>query len=318
MKRFFRDADGPVLVDRGSVVCIGAFDGLHRGHAALLARAKERADALGLPLAVVSFEPLPRQHFQGHTAVARLSSPRQRIGALLGAADLVCMLRFQRALADTPAEEFVRRVLVARLAAREVWVGPGFRFGHERRGDLALLAALGTGYGFTAHALEAVVEDGQRISASAIRDQLRRGDFSAAARSLGRPYAMSGRVVRGQQLGRTLGYPTANVRVRYGRPPLHGIYAVRVDVGVLRDWPAVASLGTRPTVDGRELLLESHLFDFDGDLYGQLMEVRFVAHLRDEVRFDSLDALVEQMHDDACRARRLLAVPTHESGALYA
>jgi riboflavin kinase/FMN adenylyltransferase len=318
MKRFFRDADGPVLVNRGSVVCIGAFDGFHRGHMALLARAHERARARGLPLAVVSFEPLPRQHFQGRATIARLSSPRQRVRALLDVADLVGMLRFGRELAHTSAEEFVRRVLVGRLAAREVWVGPGFRFGHERRGDLALLAAMGVGYGFTAHAVDAVAEDGQRISASAIRDHLGRGDFAAAARSLGRPYAMAGRVVHGKQLGRTLGYPTANLRIPYGRPPLHGIYAVRVDVGALRDWPAVASLGTRPTVDGREPLLESHLFDFDGDLYGQLMEVRFVAHLRDEEKFGSLDALVEQMHDDARRARQLLAVPTHAAGALYA
>lgn len=318
MKRFFRDADGPPLVSRGSVVCIGAFDGLHRGHAALLAYARERARARELPLAVVSFEPLPRQHFLGRAAVARLSTPRQRTAALLAAADVVGMLRFDRRLAHTGAEDFVRRVLVGRLAAREVWVGPGFRFGHERRGDLALLQAMGVPLGFSAHAIDAVGDGRNRISASAIRDLLARGDLAAAARALGRPYALCGRVVRGQQLGRRLGYPTANLRLRWGRPPLDGIWAVRVDVGTLADWPAVASLGTRPTVGGGERLLESHLFDYDGDLYGRLLTVRFVARIRDELRFDTLDALVERMHDDARRARALLAVTTPEAGALSA
>jgi riboflavin kinase/FMN adenylyltransferase len=307
MKRFFRDADGVGLAPQGSVVCIGAFDGVHRGHAALLAHARRRAQARGLPLVVVSFEPLPRQHFQGRDAVPRLTSPRQRLGLLLRHCDAVGFLRFGRALAQTRAEDFVRRVLVGRLAAREVWVGPGFRFGHERRGDLAMLQAIGAAGGFGAHAIEAHGDGGERISASRIRAALSAGDFDAAGHLLGRPFAMEGHVVRGQQLGRRLGYPTANLKIRWGRAPVHGIFAVRVHGAGLAHWPAVASLGTRPTVAGVEPLLEAHLFDFDGDLYGRMLSVEFVAKLRDELKFDGLDPLVQQMHRDAAMAREILA-----------
>lgn len=307
MKRFFRDADGASLAPHGSVVCIGAFDGVHRGHAALLAHARRRAQARGLPLVVVSFEPLPRQYFQGRDAMPRLTSPRQRLGLLLRHCDAVGFLRFGRKLAHTPAEDFVRRVLVARLSAREVHVGPGFRFGHERRGDLAMLKAIGAVSGFSAEAIEPQAEGGERISASRIRAALAAGDFDGASVLLGRPFAMEGHVVRGQQLGRKLGYPTANLRLRWGRAPVHGIFAVRVHGAGLSHWPAVASLGTRPTVAGVEPLLEAHLFDFDGDLYGRVLSVEFVAKLRDELKFDGLDPLVQQMHRDAAQARGILA-----------
>jgi riboflavin kinase/FMN adenylyltransferase len=313
MERIFRDADGSSLAPHGSVVCIGAFDGVHRGHRALLAHARRRAQARRLPLVVVSFEPLPRQHFQGHATVPRLTSPRQRMQLLGEAADLVGLLRFGPKLAHTSAEDFVRRVLVARLAAREVWVGPGFRFGHERRGDLAMLQAIGAVCGFSAAAIAPELADGERISASRIRSALAEGRFEDAGALLGRPFAIEGHVVRGAQLGRKLGYPTANLRLRWGRAPVHGIFAVRVHGAGLRHWPAVASLGTRPTVDGVEPLLEAHLFDFDGDLYGQVLSVEFVEKLRDELKFDGLDPLVQQMHRDAVQAREILARgPTFE------
>jgi len=306
MKRLFRDLDGPALSARGAVICIGAFDGLHLGHRALLARTRARADALGLDAVALSFEPLPRQFFVGRDQVARLSSPRQRLSGLLAVVDRVGALRFNARLASMSAEDFVRRVLVERLRAREVWVGPDFRFGHQRRGDLALLTELGRAHGFAVASLAPVLADDQRASATRVRNALAAGDFAQAERALGGPFRMCGRVVHGAKLGRELGYPTANLRVPWGKPPLHGIFAVTVDGAGLKGWPAVASLGTRPTVHGTEPLLEVHLFDFDGDLYGQLLDVRFVAKLREELKFDRLDALVEQMHRDATAARHAL------------
>jgi riboflavin kinase/FMN adenylyltransferase len=307
MKRLIRDADGPYRAVRGSVVCIGAFDGVHRGHQALLEQVRERAVALGCVPAAVSFEPLPRQHFQGAAAVPRLSSPRQRIAWLFESIDLLAMLRFGRPLAATEAEAFVERTLVGRLAAREVWVGPGFRFGHGRKGDIALLHALGQRHGFVAREVAPLESAGERISSSRIRAALADSDFTEAQAMLGRPFVMGGHVVRGQQLGRKLGYPTANLRVPYGRAPVGGIFAARVSGAGLARWPAVASLGTRPTVGGVEPLLEAHLFDFDGDLYGQRLEVEFVAKLRDEERFADLDTMVAQIHRDAQAARAVLA-----------
>ncbi len=296
-----------MLCPQGSIVCIGAFDGVHRGHRALLARARERARQGGFESVALSFEPLPRQHFQGHDGIARLTSPRQRMRMLSAFADRVGLLRFNARLAAMSAEDFVARILAGQLNAREVWVGPGFRFGHARRGDIGLLRELGKRLGFTAHEIEPVELDGERVSASRIREALRQGDFEMARQALGRAYSIESHVVRGQQLGRQLGYPTANMRMPWGRVPVHGIYAVRVNGAGLERWPAVASLGSRPTVDGKEILLESHLFDFDGDLYGRLLEIEFVAKLRDEARFDSLDALVEQIDRDAAAARQILS-----------
>jgi riboflavin kinase/FMN adenylyltransferase len=315
MATLFRDAIGAPLSPRGSVVCIGAFDGIHRGHQTLLEAARERARELGLVSLALSFEPLPRQYFQGRDQVPRLTSPRQRIALLSRLADRVGLLRFNRRMASTEAEDFVREVLVARCGAREVWVGPGFRFGSGRRGDAALLRTMGATLGYATRELEPVLAGGERISSSRIRAELALGRFQHVATLLGRPFTMCGHVVRGRQLGRKLGYPTANLRIPHGRAPIAGILAVRVSGAGLERWPAVASLGTRPTVDGTEPLLEAHLFDFDGDLYGRLLEVEFVAKLRDEIRFDGLDALVAQMHRDAAEARAILAAEPALAGA---
>ncbi len=314
MKRLFRDAQGSVLAPRGSVVAIGAFDGIHRGHQHLLARVRDRAAMRGLDSAVVSFEPLPRQFFQGREQVTRLSSPRERVREILARVDRVGLLRFDDELAKTEAADFVAATLVGRLRAKEIWVGPGFRFGHARRGDLALLQSLGATHGFSASEVDGIEQGGARVSATRVRALLGESRFEEAAVLLGRPFAMGGHVVRGAQLGRTLGYPTANFRIRYGRAPVHGIFAVRVSGPGLDGWPAVASLGTRPTVAGTEPLLEAHLFDFDGDLYGRLLSVEFVAKLRDERHFASLDALVVQMADDASAAREVLAAQNAKSG----
>jgi len=306
MSRLFRDVEGGLLCPQGSVVCIGAFDGLHLGHRALVRHAVSRARTLGLPAIALSFEPLPREFFAKAAPPPRLTLPRAKFEGLceLGV-DRVGLLRFDAALAAMSAENFVRDVLAARLHAREVWVGPGFRFGRDRLGDLQALQSLGAVHGFAAEAIEAV-GDGAPISSTRIRNALASGDFETAARLLGRPYAIGGRVIRGNRLGRTLGYPTANLRFGGKTPPLSGIFAVQVR-GVGPDpLPAVASFGTRPTVGGREPLLEAHLFDFDGDLYGRRVQIEFRARLRDEQTFADLPTLVEQMHRDAAQARLLL------------
>jgi len=307
MKQLFRDLDDGPRCPGGSVACIGAFDGLHLGHRALVRHAAGRARALGLPLVALSFEPLPREFFAPAAPPPRLMLPRARAEGLwaLGA-DAVGLLRFNAAFAALPPDAFAGRVLADALRAREVWVGPGFRYGHRRAGDLATLQAAGARRGFRAGEIEPVLLDGERVSSTRIRGALSAGDFATASRLLGRPYAIAGRVVHGRRLGRTLGYPTANLRFGGKVPALQGVYATRVHgVGEV-PWPSVSSFGTRPTVDGVEPLLEAHLFDFDGDLYGRRIEVEFVARLRDEEKFPDLPTLVAQMDRDAAQARQIL------------
>ena len=311
MSRLFRDVEGGVLFPRGSVVCIGAFDGLHRGHRVLVRHAVERARALGVPAVALAFEPLPREFFARDTPPPRLMLARDKVATLRGLGiDSVGLLRFDAKMAAITAEDFVRDMLVRRLGAREVWIGPRFHFGHRRGGDLALLQAMGAELGFVAGEIAPVHLNGERISSTRIRELLVAGEFEHAADLLGRPYAIGGRVVRGQQLGRTLGFPTANLRFPR-TPALSGIYATWVhgvsgDSGRGGPWPSVSSFGTRPTVQGVEPLLEAHLFDFQGDLYGRHIEVEFVAKLRDEEKFNDLPALTAQMHRDAEQARTLL------------
>ena len=312
MNLLFRDPRNRVLCPNGSVVCIGAFDGLHLGHRALVGRAVERARALGVPAVALAFEPLPREFFAREVRPPRLMLPRAKVEGLraLGC-EGIGLLRFNAAMAALSAEDFVRQVLMQWLSAREVWVGPEFRFGKARAGDLALLRTLGKALGFDAHEIGPVHVDGDRVSSTRIRAALAAGEFAHAARLLGRPYAIGGHVVRGRQLGRTLGYPTANLRYGGKTPALRGIYATWVhgvgsESGRSRPWPAVASFGTRPTVDGVEPLLEAHLFDFEGDLYGRRVEVEFVAKLRDEEKFPDLPSLMAQMRQDDAQARAIL------------
>ena len=308
--RLSRDAVGPCLAPAGSVVAIGAFDGLHRGHQALLAQVRERAQALGCAPVVVSFEPVPRAYFST-TQVPRLSSVREKLKGFAAAGMAhTLLLRFNHALTAMSAAAFVRDILVQRLAAREVWVGGDFRFGHQRGGDVALLERMGAEHGFSTCTMPPVMLEGSRVSASRIRLLLAAGEFAGAAPLLGRPFVIDGKVDYGNQLGRTLGYPTANIPLGKRVSPVQGIFAVRVGLGEGEcSWPGVASLGLRPTVNQvSEPLLEVHLFDFDGDLYGQRMAVEFVAKLRDEQKFDDLDALKDQMHCDARQARELLGM----------
>lgn len=308
--RLHRDVDGPCLAPQGSVVAIGAFDGLHLGHQAILAEVRSRATARGLAPAVITFEPLPRAFFSKEP-VPRLSGLREKAEGMAAAGIVELLsLRFDEALTMMSAEDFVRRVIVGRLAAREVWVGEDFRFGHRRAGDFALLQALGAELGFTAHAVAPVLVEGERVSSSKVRGLLAESRFADAATLLGRPFVIDGHVEHGKQLGRTLGYPTANVHLPERVSPVRGIFAVRIGVGEGPcSWPGVASLGVRPTVNEvAEPLLEAHLFDFSGDLYGMRIAVEFVRKLRDEEKFDGLDALIAQMRQDEIAARQALGM----------
>jgi len=310
MMRLSRDVAGPCLAPRGSVIAVGAFDGLHRGHQALLTQVRERAQSLGCSPIVVSFEPLPRAFFSSEP-LPRLSSVREKLKGFAAAGmDQALLLRFNTGLTAMSAEVFVQRVLVERLATREVWVGADFRFGHRRAGDVPMLERLGAQSGFAACTMPAVQIDEARVSASRVRALLAAGEFAGAAPLLGRRFVIDGKVEYGNQLGRTLGYPTANLHLRQRVSPLHGIFAVRVGLGEGEcSWPGVASLGVRPTVNQvSQPLLEVHLFDFEGDLYGQRMAVEFVAKLRDEQKFDGLGPLKAQMAQDSRLARELLGM----------
>ena len=310
MFRLFRDRQGASLAPQGSVACIGAFDGMHRGHRALFARVRERADALGLDAVGVSFEPIPREYFARGTPVPRIDDARGKIAAIAASGcDRLLLLRFDAALAAMTPEAFVERVLVARCSVREVWVGADFRFGHARTGDADVLHALGTRHGFRTEVFGEFEVDGLRVRSSVIRAHLADGDFDAAAHLLGRRFMIGGHVVHGLQLGRKLGYPTANIPLGRRTSPVNGIFAVRVHGIGPAPLPGVASLGIRPTIDGTEPLLEAHLFDFDGDLYGRRIDVEFVAKLRDELKFNDLDAMVRQIDDDAREARSILGLP---------
>jgi riboflavin kinase/FMN adenylyltransferase len=307
MNRLFRDVAGPCLAPRGSVVSIGAFDGVHRGHRAVIDHVRDRAAALDLDAIAVSFDPIPRVFFARGATVAQLSAPIEKVGLLIDAGiERVLLLRFNAALAAMSAEDFIARVLVSRLRAREVWVGENFRFGNARRGDLQMLTQVGKAEGFAARSIASVDANGAAVSSSRIRALLASSDFEGASLLLGRAFTIGGHVVHGQQLGRKLGYPTANLRLGSRVSPVQGIFAVRVRGVGDGAMPAVASLGMRPTVNGKEPLLEAHLFDFDGDLYGKKIQVEFVEKLRDEEKFDSLDAMVQQIHRDAARAREIL------------
>jgi riboflavin kinase/FMN adenylyltransferase len=292
---------------RGSVVTIGNYDGVHRGHQHMLSAVREHAARLGLPATVITFEPTPREFFEGEAAPSRLMRLREKMEALpLYGVDRVVVLRFDRRMQGMPAQEFVERLLVQGLGVRHMVVGHDFHFARRREGTIATLREAGVRHGFEVQEVGEFLVGGERVSSSLVREALGRGDLLRAGQLLGRPYRMAGRVRRGQQLGRKLGYPTANLALHRKVVPLWGIFAVRVSGAGLVDHPAVVSLGTRPTINGTDPLLEVHVFDWDGDLYGKYLDVDFVQRLRDEKRFESLDALVAQMHRDAAQARAVL------------
>ena len=293
---------------RPSAVTIGNFDGIHQGHQAMLARLTARATSVGAAPTVLTFEPHPREVFTPQDAPTRLTSLREKVEILrsLGVAHVhVC--KFTRAFAALSAEDFVRRILVEGLKARYVLVGDDFRFGARRAGNFAMLQEMGKGYGFEVEALHTVEAAGQRASSTAVREALADGDMATAAQLLGRPYSISGRVVGGDQLGRKIGYPTANIQLKHNRPPVKGIFAVHVQGLDKPDWPGVASLGTRPTVHANgKPTLEVHLFNFNQSIYREHVRVEFLHKLRDEAKFPDLETLIAQIDLDARQARELL------------
>lgn len=295
--------------DRGVAVAIGNFDGVHRGHQALVAAAAGAARRDGSAVAVLTFEPHPREFIDPANAPPRLMRLGAKCAALASlGVERLAVLRFDARLQGQSPDAFVTEVLGQGLGARHVVVGEGFRYGCRRAGTVETLTEAGRTIGFEVIVVPSVEAEGERVSSTRIRAALAAGDLALARRLLGRDYAITGRVVRGERLGRELGFPTANLRLHPSSVALRGIYAVRVRGIEGRDAAdAVASLGTRPTVGGVEPLLEVHVFDFAGDLYGRRLTVEFVDRLRDEEKFPSLEALVDQMHADAARAREILA-----------
>jgi riboflavin kinase/FMN adenylyltransferase len=293
--------------DRGCVVAIGNFDGLHLGHQAILAVLQQRGREAALPAVVLTFEPHPREYFHPAEAPARLMRLRDKAEWLAGTgiAELR-VLRFNAALVATDAVRYIDRYLVQGLGARQVVIGEDFRFGKGRGGDPALLRREGAARGFGVDVVPPFQVDGEPASSTRIRAALAAGRMADARALLGRDYRISGRVMRGERVGTQLGFPTANIRLHRLVSPLDGIFAVRVSGAGLSLRPAVASVGTRPTVGGGERLLEVHLFDFDGDLYGRRLAVDFVARLRDEVHFPDLESMRQQMLQDARQAGALL------------
>jgi riboflavin kinase / FMN adenylyltransferase len=292
----------------GCVLTVGNYDGVHLGHQQMIGALNARAGQLRSAATVLVFEPSSKEFIDPDGAPPRLTRWREKFLALaaLGVERLVTLRFDERMRAMTP-QCFVDELIVAKLGARHMVVGDDFRYGCQAGGTIASLRAAGQAHGFGVEQMAPFVFDGVRVSSTAVRERLDHADFVGAARLLGRPYRMMGRVVHGRQLGRTLGFPTANLRLMRRKPPLWGILAVRVYGIDSRPLPGVASLGTRPTVNGIEPLLEAHVFDFSGDLYGRAIEVEFVAKLRDEVKFDSLDAMTMQMKVDGARARDILS-----------
>lgn len=284
-------ADAPVALT------IGNFDGVHLGHQAMLARLKQAAAARGLPSCVMTFEPHPREFFAPDQAPTRLTNLREKFDLLAGfGVDRVQLVRFNFDFARIAAEEFVNRILVQGLAARWLLVGDDFRFGARRAGDFAMLEREGPRQGFEVAAMESVVRDGLRVSSTAVRDTLAAGNMEGAARLLGRPYSISGRVVGGEKLGKRLGFPTANIQLKHNRPPVKGIFVVEVHGLGERTLPGVASLGVRPTIRaGGRPTLEVHIFGFGQSIYGAHLRVDFLHKLRDEEKYPDLESLRRQI-----------------------
>ena len=293
---------------RGGIVALGNFDGFHLGHQAVVGRAIARARAEGRPAIVATFDPHPKRYFQPQSGHFRLTTLDQRARLVAEAgADAMLVFQFDAALAGLSARAFAEQQLGAILGAGGVVTGNDFTFGKGREGDVATLAGLGAELGYSAEVVEPVTLDGETVSSSRIRHYLREGDPRGAARLLTRPFAIQGPVQHGAKLGRTLGYPTANMDLANYLRPAYGIYAVRGRLADGRVLDGVANLGIRPSFDPPEELLESFFFDFEGDLYGEVIEVSLIDFLRPEAKFDSLEALKLQMDADAAAARGALA-----------
>ena len=289
---------------RGCVATIGNFDGVHRGHQAILVRLRERAVELGVPSCVVIFEPQPREYFAPDSAPARLARLRDKLELLAAeGVDQVLCLAFNQRLSKLSAAEFVDTILVDGLGVKHLEVGDDFRFGCDRLGDFDFLTQVGCFQGFTVEAARTVEMDGVRVSSTQVRKALSIADFTLAEALLGRPFQITGRVLHGQKLARQLGWPTANVQLKRHRVPFTGVYLVSVEIDG-KQWPGVANIGVRPTVAGDgKAHLEVHLLDFAGNLYDRRLTVAFHHKLRDEQRFASLEALKSAIDADVAAAR---------------
>ena len=321
--RLIRGAASIERAHKDCVATVGSFDGIHRGHQKILGKLTQLARACSRPSCVVVFEPLPGEFFSRkaaparlqtaparlQTAPARLQTLEEKLDCLkpLGIDQVLC-LPFNHHLRALTADHFIQEILVEGLAVRHLLVGDDFRFGCDRKGCLESLQAAGAEHGFAVEKTPTCMLAGERISSTRIRQLLARGDFATAARLLGRPFTMSGRVQPGRKLGRELGVPTANLATQRQCSPIRGVCAVRVRIEGQQDWHnGVANLGCRPTVDGTDEVLEVHLLDFEGDLYGRRLEVSFVQRLRDEKKFDGIAALKAAIAVDIAHARQRLS-----------
>lgn len=309
MRLFRKLDDAPSdLLRGGSVTTIGTYDGLHLGHQKLLDHAIAEAKSAGLPSVVMSFEPTPQEYFFPQNPPARLMRFGEKFEALEDyGIDLFYCPHFDDEMRNIEPEVFIQKILIELLNVRHMVIGDDFHFARNRSGSMEDLVSAGAAHEFDVWHIPSIDYDGERVSSTAVRRALAAGDLERASALLGKRYRMSGKVVEGNHLGRRLGFPTANVNPDRRQVALMGIYAARVFGLGSKPLDGVASLGTRPTVNGTKPLLEAHIFDFDEDIYGEHIHVEFVEKLRDEEKFADLDALIEQMHRDAANARAILA-----------
>lgn len=305
-----RDIDKSRLCNRESVVTIGSFDGVHIGHQAILQQVIDKAKSLDSLAVAMTFEPQPQEYFAAETAPPRLMRLREKIEALLDfGMDLVVCLRFNDQLSSITATEFVQDILVRGVNTRHLIVGDDFRFGCDRKGDFDTLVTMGQDLGFSVQNTQTVEVESQRVSSTLVRQLLHKSDFDQVSKLLGRPFSINGKVTFGQQLGRELGFPTANVNLNRFRAPLTGVYAVWVDIeGIEGRFKGAANVGVRPTIgDIEKPILEVHLLDFDRQIYGQRISVEFVNKIRDEQQFTSLEHLSDSISDDVIMIKQWFA-----------
>lgn len=306
-----------LLLAKGTVATVGNFDGVHRGHQALLAQLKAEARRRQLPLVVLLFEPQPSEFFLQEEAPPRLTSLREKMTSLASCGvDYVCCLKFDAHLAAMSPKQFVKKYFFSHFRVNYLLLGADFRFGHKREGDVTLLQRFFTNAGSTLDIFSDYCFNGQRISSTLIRHALKKGHLREAAALLGRWYSICGRVVKGDARGRQWGVPTANVLLQRYSLPLGGVFSVIVARANGQILKGVANLGCRPTVDGIKKILEIHLFDFSEDIYGDMLHVYFLHKLRDEIKFSSLDALITQIHHDIAEARQQFEMSSFEFNPL--
>ena len=304
--KLIRDISGVQHLDKGCVATIGNYDGLHLGHQAILGQLDAEAKKLNLPKVVISFEPLPSEFFTGDKA-QRVYPFRDKARLLEShSIDYFLCLRFDNAMANMPPVDFVERILFQAMNVKALMVGDDFCFGKNRQGNFELLQNMGASHGMVVHKTETVHDDKGRISSTRIRQHLAAGKLSTASQLLGKRFCLSGRIRHGDKRGRTIGFPTANLRIQDNIAAINGVYAVKVSGLTAKRLDGVANLGTRPTVDGTETRLEVHLFDFDESVYGQHIIVELCEFIREEKRFENFAALTAQIHKDAISARELL------------